>query len=331
MAGVPALAAPSVNPDEWTLYKSRFLDVSGRIIDDANGSISHSEGQGYGLLLAVFADAQADFDLIWSFTRTELLLRDDGLAVWKWEPGASPHVTDPNNATDGDILIAYALGLAGDAWNRPDLLAAGQALASAIAQHTLKEDGGRLLLMPAAAGFGRADRPDGPVVNPSYWVWEAFPVLQRLWPEGPWERVESDGAALLPQARMGETGLPPDWLSVHTRPVPADGFPAEFAYNAIRVPLYLMRAGRTERDLLAPMLENMSNGQGAVRTVKPDGATGETLADPGYRIIPALGACLLDKTPIPAELRTLSATAYYPSTLQLLALSFARSRHAECL
>ena len=78
-------AAPD-RSEAWQAYKAKFLDPGGRIIDDANGNISHSEGQGYGLLLAVLAGNAADFELIWSFTRTELLLRSDGLAAWKWNP-----------------------------------------------------------------------------------------------------------------------------------------------------------------------------------------------------------------------------------------------------
>ncbi len=98
-----------IKTEDWQAYKTRFVSDSGRVIDDANGNISHSESQGYGLLLAYLAGSKADFDLIWSFTRTEFLLRDDGLAVWKWDPNSTPHVTDSNNASDGDILIAYAL------------------------------------------------------------------------------------------------------------------------------------------------------------------------------------------------------------------------------
>ena len=73
----------AIDPQAWTAYKAKFLDASGRIIDDGNGGISHSEGQGYGLLLAYLANSPADFEQIWYFTRTELLLRDDGLAAWK--------------------------------------------------------------------------------------------------------------------------------------------------------------------------------------------------------------------------------------------------------
>jgi endo-1,4-beta-D-glucanase Y len=107
-ASTPAGAEATVQPSEWNLYKARFLDPAGRIVDNANGNISHSEGQGYGLLLSYLADDRGDFDRIWSFTRTEMLVRNDGLAAWKWDPLAKPHVSDTNNATDGDLLMAYS-------------------------------------------------------------------------------------------------------------------------------------------------------------------------------------------------------------------------------
>ncbi|MEK1875668.1 MAG: glycosyl hydrolase family 8, partial [Rhizobium altiplani] len=119
----PAQArGPGISPEAWGAYKAKFLDASGRIVDDGNGNISHSEGQGYGLLLAYLANNPADFEQIWYFTRTELLLRDDGLAAWRWDPAVTPHVTDSNNASDGDLLIAYALALAGSAWNKTDYM-----------------------------------------------------------------------------------------------------------------------------------------------------------------------------------------------------------------
>jgi hypothetical protein len=42
-------------------------------------------------------------------------------------------------------------------------------------------------------------------------------------------------------------------------------------------------------------------------------------------------ACTLYRKPIPADLKAPSATAYYPSTLRLLALSAIAQHHPECL
>ena len=323
-AAQPSADHPLVRSADWDAYKSRFLDSTGRIIDDANGNISHSEGQGYGLLLAVMAGSRPDFDLIWSFTRDELLLRNDGLAAWKWDPSTVPHVTDPNNATDGDLLIAYSLALAAKEWEAPELAAAAAHMADTIAQTAVVENQGRLIILPANTGFSAEDRLDGPVVNPSYWIFEMFPVLAELSDNPAWGRLREDGLAMLKQSSTGPRKLPPDWVSLRTMPKPATGFEAEFGYNALRIPLYLVRAGIIDRELLTGYAAGMSVEGGVAISDLETGEPRDTLTDPGYRIIPALIACALDRKPIPADLKTFTPTVYYPSTLQLLALSHPR-------
>ena len=328
-----SLAGQAIAPGEWTLYKEKFLDPAGRIVDNANGGISHSEGQGYGLLLSYLAGNRGDFDRIWAFTRTEMMVRDDGLAAWKWDPAASPHISDTNNASDGDLLIAYGLKLAGDAWHRPDLTQSATGMATALAADSLETVGDLVLLKPGNSGFAAGDRADGPVVNPSYWVFEALPAMAELAPDGPWNELGANGRTLLARAmKIGPSDLPPDWVSLKASPAVADGFPQEFSYNALRIPLYLVRAGIHDRDLLEPFKSRMPDDQGHVRIV--DIATGQTrqlLADAGYRIIPALVSCVLDGKAFPDDLKSFQPTDYYPSTLQLLALAYARRHHPECL
>ncbi|MCO5063495.1 MAG: glycosyl hydrolase family 8 [Rhizobiaceae bacterium] len=316
-----------ISSADWSSYKQKFLDASGRIVDDANGNISHSEGQGYGLLLAYLAENRADFDLIWSFTRTELLLRDDRLSAWRWDPAAIPHVTDINNATDGDILIAYALARAGRDWNIPELSAFATLMIKAIAAQTLRQVGERTVIMPGATGFGRSDRDDGPVVNPSYWVFEAFPLFAELDPETDWASVEKDGLDIIGGSMIGPERLPPNWLSLRTSPKPAEGFSPDFGYDALRVPLYLVRAGFTEPDLLEPFAA-MENGVPV--TDLSSGAVRETLTDKGYLLIPALARCVLRKTAVPDELKKFEPSLYFPSTLQLLGLSWLAEHKEAC-
>ena len=332
LASTPATAQqPLIAAEAWQAYKAKFLDPRGRIIDDANDNISHSEGQGYGLLLAVLAGNPADFELIWSFTRTELLLRSDGLAAWKWNPASKPHVTDINNATDGDILIAYALGLAGKQWNRPDYIKNGAAISRAILERTVIQISGRTLLLPAATGFSAKDRADGPVINPSYWIFEAFPVLDQLAPSPVWSRLRADGIAILGELRFGPKQLPADWVSLKSPPVPASGFPAEFGYNALRIPLYLVRAGVTDRDLLTRLMRGASGAKGDYTTIDiTDGSPKDNLPDPGYRIINHILACVVNKTAVPEDLKQFAPTRYYPSTLHLLGLSFIAAQQPEC-
>ncbi len=323
----------TIAPAAWQAFEARFVDQSGRVIDDANGGISHSEGQGYGLILALAADDRASFERIWSFTQTELLLRDDGLAAWRWTP-AAPHVPDINNATDGDLLIAYGLAKAGDAWSVPGYTEAATKIATSIGGETLDSYKGQLWLLPGAHGFSAKDRADGPIVNLSYWLFEALPVMARLAPEFDWGAVWTSGLKLSEAARFGTAGLPSDWLSVHDpAPVPAAQFTPDFGYNAIRIPLYLMRAGFSDPRWLAPYSQAWHGGAQTgipLINVKTDQIVAR-LAEPGYRMLAATLDCVTEKTPLPEDLKLFRPTHYYPSALYLLSLSFLTERHAECL
>jgi endoglucanase len=320
-----------ISAQDWQAYKAKFLDASGRIVDDGNGGISHSEGQGYGLLLAYLAASPADFEQIWSFTRTELLIRDDGLAAWKWNPAETPHITDVNDATDGDVLIAYALALAADAWNRDDYRAAASTIAKALLDKAVIEWSGQTLLLPGVKGFSSADRADGPVVNPSYWIFEAFPVLDRLAPSEKWRNLSRDGLAMIGQMQFSSRKLPADWVSMHTRPRPADGFAPEFGYNAIRIPLYLMRAGVTDKELLTRLSGAMTDAGNTILVDVSSGAVKTVLSDPGYQVISNIADCVTTGAKLPAAVRQFTPTLYYPSTLQLLGLAFVADKHPECL
>ena len=117
---------------QWQAWKARFLTDQGRVVDTANGNMSHSEGQGYGMLLAVAANDRVAFERIWAWTRANLAVRADDLFAWRWEPDKRPAVGDVNNATDGDMLIAWALTEASDFWGEPSYRVAARGLAGAF-------------------------------------------------------------------------------------------------------------------------------------------------------------------------------------------------------
>ena len=321
----------SLEASLWQTYKSRFLDASGRIVDNGNGGISHSEGQGYGMLLAFFANSQSDFEQIWSFTKTELMVRDDGLAAWKWDMATEPHVSDLNNASDGDLLIAYALAMAGAAWDRQDYLASAAALARAILNNVVVERGGRVLLLPAAEGFDVGERPDGPVINPSYWIFEALPVMAVLAPSDQWSRLGEEGIALLEMMKFGPRNLPAEWVSLARQPKPAEGFGAEFGYNAIRIPLYLLRAETGHFALVRRLQEAMTiDGAPAIINLA-NGEAKERLDDPGYDFVNHILACVSDGKSLPSAARELTSDLYYPATLHLLGYAYVVEKHPSCL
>jgi endoglucanase len=323
------------SPEVWLNYKSRFITEQGRVIDTGNNFVSHSEGQGYGMLLAVAANDRPVFDLLWGWTRANLLVRGDDLFAWRWEPGQRPAVADMNNASDGDLLIAWALTEAADFWGDPALRIAARRIAVDIGRKlVVSKSAHGALLLPALAGFAAEDRNDGPVVNLSYWVFPALTRLQLVAPEIDWNGVMQSGLALLKIAQTGPSRLPGDWTALKDgAPKAAQGFPNAFAYNAIRVPLYLALAGIGEREHYEPFAAWARHRRGQATIV--DLASGrdlETYGEAGYAAVPALTLCVTEEQSIPAELRTSSPSEnYYPATLRALALIALQMRYPSCL
>jgi endoglucanase len=334
-AKAPALVGTLTDAELWRAYKAKFVTESGRIVDTANGMVSHSEGQGYGLLLAVAANDRLTFERIWGWTRANLAVRNDELLAWRWEPDHRPAVADLNDAADGDILIAWALAEAADAWSEDAYRVAARRIAVDIGRRLIlwrSADGA--VLLPAAAGFAADDRPDGPIVNLSYYVFPALVRLPLVAPEFDWAALGRSGLRLIEASRFGEQNLPVEWMSLAGGTFhPAEGFAGEFAYNAIRIPLYLAWSGAGGRDHFAPFQAWSQQGSGNLATLDvKSGQPVSRLDEAGYGAIPALVACVTSGAPWPAKFKTLQDTAnYYSSTLQLLSLVAVKMRAPSCL
>jgi endoglucanase len=319
----------------WRAFKTRFVTQSGRVIDTANELISHSEGQGYGMLLAVAANDRAAFDQIWGWTRANLMVRDDQLAAWRWQPNHRPAIADMNNATDGDVLIAWALAEAAELWTELAYRAAARRIAVEVSRKLVmfKTAKGHLL-MPGIHGFSVQERPkDGPVINLSYYV---FPALQRLnlvAPEVDWGGLSQTGLDLVMDARFGPAKLPTEWMSMKDGIAkPADGFPADFSYNAIRIPLYMAWAGvgGWEHYDTFHAWATRSGRLATIDTVA--GKDSAPLTEAGYAGITSLLACALDEKAVPpASRQHRDGEHYYPSIIHLLAMTALSMRYPQCL
>ena len=230
----------------WEDFQAQFVQ-NGRVVDIDNGGISHREGQGYGMIFAeAFGDREA-FDDMLSWTKDNLV-RQDGLLSWRWEQ--SKGVTDENNATDGDILVAWALLRAGERWNARNYVTEALSLMSAIRKHAIIEVDGRRFILPGIVGF---EKPDGLILNPSYWVFPALDHFAEVEDSDFWLEIASTGEWLIEQAAVPPHGLVSDWTKLTAGGLgPAPDFSTRFSWDAVRVPLYIGWGAEQWHGLLEP-------------------------------------------------------------------------------
>lgn len=236
---------------EWLKFRDRFVADDGRVRDTGNKNISHTEGQGVAMLFAETFDDRTTFDRVWNWTRDKLRQHDGALFSWRWDPGAKNPITDPNNATDGDMLIAWALTRAAQRWRAPVYAAEARSIIAAIREKLIVSTAGGLVLLPGVDGFRQKN---GVVIlNPSYYVYPALEAFARLDPSPKWARLRYDGLRLLAKAGFGTWNLPPDWITIDAagKIAPSTDPPPRFGYNAIRIPLYLVWGREATRQRLA--------------------------------------------------------------------------------
>jgi endoglucanase len=259
LTGLRALSIPaSLNQQAYSAARSfmrTYVSPAGRVVRRDQGGGTVSEGQAYGLLLAVALDDRSELQRIWSWTRSHLLLSDHLLAS-AWSGG---RVTSNRPATDADLDSAWALVLASERFGVASYRSQGVALAHAIlAEETAASPFGPVLV---AGPWGRAQPA---IVNPSYFSPRAFADLSRAAPDPRWAELESSSRAILssligrhgaPAARAGQptagagrsaaASLAPDWAATDAAgqqaawPISNPGSPAagggSSSFDALRI------------------------------------------------------------------------------------------------
>ena len=217
---------------------AEFLDSwvdDGRVVRRDQGDDTVSEGQAYGMLIAVGIGDERSFDKIWEWTRDNMV-RDDGLLAWQWADGA---VVDDEPASDADLDTARALVLAGDAFGRPDLTADGDELGTLILDRmTVRTAAGRILL---PGEWAAASEPYA--YNPSYASPAAFAELGASSGDPRWAELQT-GSSTVSTTILAASDLPPDWAQVHAdgtvEPMPGPaggGDDVRYSYDAARFAL----------------------------------------------------------------------------------------------
>ncbi len=233
------LTGPSMASElDWATFKQRFMASDGRIIDTGNHNISHTEGQGFSMLFAVAADDKVAFDKIWQWTNKYLRDRQTGLFYWRYNPVEANPIADKNNASDGDVMIAWALMKAAEQWQNTAYQVESDKIIHALLKYTVVEFAGRQVMLPGRLGFHESNMV---TLNPSYFIfpaWRAFAKRTHL--AQIWQLID-DAQAIMAQISWGRSGVATDWITLFAsgKTAPAGQWPARVSYDAIRIPLYI--------------------------------------------------------------------------------------------
>ncbi|WP_108485110.1 glycosyl hydrolase family 8 [Oceaniglobus ichthyenteri] len=326
LRGVPAFAQAAdleINlQDVWQAWQAVHLDASGRVVDSIQQNASHSEGQGYGMLLAVTAGDRRAFERMETWTRVNLAVRNDNLLAWRWLPDAPVQVPDINNASDGDLFRAWALLKASRKFSVPEYRETAQRIVMDLVETCIVErpgTGAMSLMLPAAQGFRT---PTGFIFNPCYSMPLAMTELATAFDVAPLARAARGAVDLV--GNLARDGVVPDWVEVVGNDVrPAQDFSFNAGYEAMRIPLFLIWSGLKQHPAVIRYAEAQARApKGSAATVidRKTGQILETGTQAGYRAVAALSLCTARNTVGSALPPFVSEASYYPATLQVMAM-----------
>ena len=239
-------------------FLESYVDGDGRVVRRDEGGDTVSEGQAYGMLIAVALGDRQRFDVVWTWTR-EHLQRPDGLLSWRWADGAvvekdtvraTPTSTPPVHwSSPGSGSPTPSSRPQAGSWRRRfcrprETVAVGTTLLPADtvvpAPGAAVDGSGRVL----TAGTWTSTTPAA--VNPGYFSPRGEQVLAAAAGDPRWAEMSRTQRVVSWQL-IGTGLLPPDWAGIDTagtatpQPGPA-GHAPRFGLDAARVPIRMAQS-----------------------------------------------------------------------------------------
>ena len=226
---------------DWIIFRDKFVQADGRVVDFSADAQSTSESQAYAMFFALVANDRPSFDRLLAWTRANLAQGDLSarLMAWKWgrRTDGSWGVIDSNAAGDADLWLAYVLFQAGRRWRDRSLMATADLMQARMEKELGVEVAGvGPVLLPGPQGF--VLKSGGWKLNPSYLP---LPVLRGLAtevPTGVWAALVTTTVSMIES--VTPQYLVPDWVAVR----PERGFALDpelgyqGSYDAIRTYLW---------------------------------------------------------------------------------------------
>ncbi|OHA80895.1 MAG: hypothetical protein A2675_02280 [Candidatus Yonathbacteria bacterium RIFCSPHIGHO2_01_FULL_51_10] len=319
---------------EYAAWKAAFVVQSGaktdelRVRDPRSEDATVSEGQGYGMLLAVLNDDRATFDALWRYA--ERNRNERGLMNWKIDRNGT--VVGKNGATDADEDISYALLLATHKWGDAY---ASQAHAYIDAVYTYEVEPNTYVLKPGDV-WGGSD-----ATNPSYYAPTYYREFAQFTGNSGWMRVNDKAYEILFLARHPTTGLIPEWTTANgtsAARITWNNSKDDFSYNAIRIPWRIgadfvengdPRAYEILSQINAFFEQTASPTSGYTLDGQPTTSYLNTTFASGIAAASVVSKDPLYRANAENTLKTMQSTDYYGASLRVLTLAFINRAHAN--
>jgi endoglucanase len=332
-------------------FLDQYVDIDGRVVRLDEGGDVVSEGQAYGMLIAVAIGDEGRFWSIWNWTKTHLR-RSDGLLAWRW---ADDQIAGENSAADADLDAARALVLAGRRFHAPSLMKDGRRLGVAVlASESVAVGTGAAPPTDVdpvgawVAGWGRTlvggnwAMTAPYVINPGYFSPRAEGDLFEASGDRRWADITRTQRVLGWQL-IGTGMLPPDWATVdgagHAAPTgPVSGGPVAFGLDAARLPVrFAESCDREDRTLAGAMRPVLTSADPASASRNLNGSNPSDLKHPVALVAAAateLGAGNPDgavqRLDAAAQLEQRSPTYYGAAWVALGRIMLTTSLLGEC-
>lgn len=208
----------------WAYFKQELLQSDGAVLRTDDNTVV-SEGQSYGMMLAVQNNDQSAFNKIWNWTKTNMQDNNPyGLFSWQCTPSGEAISHEP--APDGEEMIAMALYFASHRWGDKTAPYNYSVQAKKILDNILKYE----MTADYYLTFNVSEKNK---FNLSYYMPAFYRLFEIYTGNTAWGAVADNGYALLARSQNPSTGLVPDWSNKDGSLQSTGQY---FYYDAMRVP-----------------------------------------------------------------------------------------------
>jgi len=240
-------SSQKTSAEAWENYKHKFIQEDGRVVDYYNNAITHTEAIGYTLYFSYKLNDTKTFTKVYSWYKNNIKKNRYNLPGWKWGQNQNKEwgMLDLTSATDSNLWIAYSLMLMNE--KKPNEMYAfdAQELLKAVKKHQIVTLNARTYLLPWEKQLNNNQNIK---LNPSYFIFEIFEYLAKKENDQIWSNLIRSSKQLLKEARFSSLELNSDWFIYNIKerkqaPLKKDIL---FGYDAIRIPLHILRSSLTK-------------------------------------------------------------------------------------